>query len=281
MKNRYPSYMVPYVGLNPEIKVDDLLEYDDFAVARRVDGALSDSDIIIKPDGVGIVRTDSSIRVDFFERVPNLSLTMLRLEHPLSSALYDLAMKAGDDDWKGRLVMPWRLKGKAAINKDGFLMVYRAAVIHSQPTEYKRRFESLEDAKLSQDYYERLKDDIVANAFSKKKFYNAIGRIYLQHSPTLLNYWHYELKLVDSEGNFINSVKYKENEPYDKMNMRPSFVSYVLDHFLFKLFWIDKNPCSRDIPFSFFFNKKTPHLIRWFSDKCNKCLFSLFPIVSG
>lgn len=280
MMNRYPSYMVPFVGLNPEIKVDDLLEHYDFAIARRVDRSLNNRDIIIKPDGTGIVRTDSSLRADYFERVPNLSLTMLRLNHSLSSAQYSLLMKPTIDDWKGGIVVPWRLRGKASMNKESFLMVYCASNIHNQPTKYKKKFQSLSEAQVAQDKYEGLKNDIIAKAFSKDQFYKAYGQIFLRHSPTLLNYWHYELKLVDSEGNTINSVKYKKDETYDMMNMRPSFVSYVLDNYLFKFFWVNKNPCSEDIPYTKFFNKTTSPLIRWLADILNRCFFSLFPIVS-
>lgn len=98
---RYPSFMVPYVGLIKRVEVDSLLQYGDFSVARRIDKSFSTEDIKILSDGSGIVKQDSSLLSDFFKRIPNMSLTMLRLEFPISSAKYDLKMRTTDDDWNG------------------------------------------------------------------------------------------------------------------------------------------------------------------------------------
>lgn len=268
---QYPSYMIPFLGLNPKVKIDDLMKYGDFSVARRVDASLSEAGVIIKPDGSGIVKADSPLReqTSFLERIPNLSMTMMRQDHSISSAKFHVEMEAGVDDWKGGIVKLSKFKGKAKLIDNCFLMVYKASLIHEKPAHYQRKFTSFEEADSVKEFYDDLKDQIVANKFTKSTFYKAVGQILLQHSPTMLNYWHYELKLKNSEGEYIERVKFKNNDATAQMNMRPSFVIYVLEHFLFKFFWVDLNPCGVDIPYSCFFDKKMPSIIRWLADKYN------------
>lgn len=277
--HRYPSYMVPYVGLNPDVDVDALLQYGDFAVARRIDQPFSEEDIAIFPDKSAVVKADSSLREDVFNRIPRLSMTMLRLEFPLTCVKYDIDMKGEVDDWKGRMVRPWKYRGKATSASDGYLLVYNAENLHNKPADYQRKFESLEEAENVQENYEGLKDGIVAKTFSRKKYYKAIGCISLRHAPTMLNYWHFELRLRNGEGEEIKSVKYKPNEAPSQMNIRSSFVNYVLDNYLFKMLWIDKNPCEKDIPISCFYSSSTSSFNRRIANRINKCVFALIPIV--
>ena len=186
--HRYPSYMVPFPGLNQEVKADDLESFGPYAVARRVDKTFSEKDIKIMPDGTGIVRADSSLREETFERVPNLSVTLLRQAFPIEFAKFNLAMKPKVDNWKGCVIKPWIYRGKATRESDCYLMVYANENLHGQPVDYQRRFESLKDAKSVEEYYDDLKNDIVANIFSTKKYYKATGLILLKHAPTMLNY---------------------------------------------------------------------------------------------
>lgn len=277
---RYPSYMVPYIGLSPNVNVDELKGSCEFAIARRVDKPFCESDIKLMPDGTGIVRADSPLRGETFERVPNLSMTLLRHAKPISSAQYSLDMKSPKDNWTGGMVNPWMYRGKATKVNDCYLMVYLLGNLHGQPAPYQRRFNKRTDAVSVQDKYDNLKDDILKNSFSTKTLYNATGRILLKHSPTTLNYWHFELKLEKSEGGFVESVKYKEGEDPAKMNMRPSFVKYVLDNYLFKMFWVDYNPCNQDISDSCFYDRKVCYIKRWAAEFMNRCVFAMVPIVN-
>lgn len=277
--NRYPSYMVPYNGLNPEVKVEDLLDYCDFSIARRVDKPFSEEDLQRMGDGTYIVRSDSSLREETFERVPNLSTTMLRRVFPIKVAKYDLTMKP-TDDWKGGMVNPLRFRGKARLNQNSYLMVYRASHLHGEPVRYQRRFESLKDAKTVQEYYEDLKDSIITNQFRSSTLFKSFGHIFLKHSPTALNYWHYELKLRKSEGGYIENTNYKPGKDEQKMNMKQSFVSYVLDNYLFKMLWIDENPCGSEIPMSYFYDSRVCEIKRFFASLINKCLYTVVPIVA-
>ena len=277
-RHHYPFYMVPYPGLIREVNVDGLTEHGCFSVARRVDKAFSEKDIKIMPDGTGIVRADSSLREETFERVPNLSVTMLRNTFPIESAKYNLTMRPETDDWKGGLVKPCQYKDKAFIKDNCYLMVYLNENLHGQPVDYQRKFETLEDAKAVEEYYEDLKNEIVAKTFSTKKLYKAVGMILLKHSPTMLNYWHFELKLQKGEGGFIENTKYKPNEVPSKMNMKQSFVDYVLENYLFKMFWVDKNPCKQDIPYNCFYDNDVCGLKRMIARVWNQCVFAIVPI---
>ncbi len=275
---RYPSFMVPHIGLNKMVEVDSLLKYGDFAVARRVDRHFCPKDIKILSDGSGIVKQDSSLLSDFFERIPYMSMTMLRQEFPISSAKFDLKMRKYIDDWNGKLVKPWTYRKKAIIVEDCFLMVYKAKSLHGKPSKHQARFDNKIEAQNLQDYYEGLKDDIVTNNFERKKIYKGSGRIFLRHSPTALNYWHYELELEKSEGGAVKSVKYKPKEDAAQMNLKPSFVNYVWETYLCKHFWVDLNPCEKDIPMTCFIDKGVSHFNKRMAVRLNKCLFSAVPI---
>lgn len=278
----YPSCMVPYIGLKSDVKVDNLINVGDFAIARRSDRPYSDNDIKQMADGCCIVRSDSDLREDpvLFKRVPSLSMTMLRQDYPICYAKYNLNMKPQEDEWIDSIVKPWKLKGCANMVEDCYLMVYLATNLHNQPIPYQRKFEKREDAKNVEDYYEDLKDALVHNRFTKKSFYKAIGQILLKHSPTLLNYWHYELKLKTSEGGFVNTVKYKSDTAPDQLNYRESFVTYVQDNYLFKHFWVDKNPCQTDLPLSCFYDDRVNIVERWIANILNNILFASIPITS-
>lgn len=276
----YPSDMVPFEGLKRDVKVDDLMEIGDFAVARRVDRQLSSKDIKRMADGTCIVPADSSLREETFERIPFLSMTMLRLSYPMEFAKFDLEMKPITDDWKGGMVWPWKQKEKAKQCEESFLMVYKASLLHNQPANYQRRFESREIAEEKQDDYEGLKDALIHNEFTRNSFYQSVGTILLKHSPTMLNYWHYELILENKEGKAIKNVKYKEGEKVEKMNMNASFVNYVWAHFLCKMFWVDENPCYSGIPMSCFYDSQVCCVKRYFASLVNRCLYKVIPIVA-
>lgn len=275
----YPSCMVPYTGLNPGVKVDELLEYGDFAVARRVDKEFSSEDIKRMSDNTCIVRGDSTLRGEILGRIPNLSTTMVRNAYPIQVAQFDVKMNPQDDHWEGGLVNVCSFRGRVFKPKVSYLMVYRVKQIHRQPVNYQRKFESKKEAELIQKGYKDLENDIITNKFTRSKFYKGIGHIWLAHSPTKLNYWHFELKLETSEGEFIENAKYKPVEDKTQRNMKQSFIEYVWDNFLYKHFWINTNPCEKDLALSCFFDDNICCTRRWIAAKMTNCLFELVPIV--
>lgn len=276
----YPSCMVPYTGLKQEVMVDELLEYGVFSIARRVDKAFSDIDLKQMSDGTFIIRSDSSLREDTLVRIPNLSTTMLRNAHSLDSAMLDVKMRSPEDDWKGSIVNAWKYKGRVISPNSSYLIVYKANLIHNQPVNYQKKFESRSEAEKVQENYENLKDDIVTNKFTKGTFYKSIGQLRLKHSPTMLNYWHFELKLVNKEGTTIENSKIKPEMDKKKMNMKESFVEYVWENYICKHFWVNKNPCETDIEMSLFEDDSICSVKRWAAAHWTKCIFKVFPIVA-
>lgn len=188
MMKRYPSCMVPTLALL-------------ISVAQRVDKSVDKRDIVMLGD-TGIVKKDSPLHEEIFKRTPKLSMTMLRQEFPISSAKYDLKTRPTNDDWNGGVVSPLQYWRKAIKKRNCFLMVYWAISVHGQPAKYQSKFATRHEAEKVQDTYEGLKDDIVTNKFKKSNYYKAIGTIVLKHSPTALNYWHYELILEKGEGGY-------------------------------------------------------------------------------
>lgn len=266
----YPSAMIPFAGLSTSIDVDDIIVNNDFALARRIDRAFSTADIKEFPDGSCIVKEDSTLLDDFFERIPFLSMTMLRSSFPIEFARF-IGCR---DSWNGGIVFPWKYRGLKGINPNSYLMVYKARNLHNQPVQYKRRFVNQTEAKKNQDYYEQLKDDIVMNAFTNMTLYSGIGGISLRHSPTPMNYWHFELVLKNREGEIIKNAKQES-----KVNMKTTFVNYVWDQYLKKHFWVNNNPINEEIPLSFFFDKHTCAPIRRIAKTITRALFTLCPIV--
>ena len=276
----YPSCMVPHTGLNPDVNVDELLTHGDFSVARRVDREFCGDDIRRMSDNTCIVRADSTLREETISRIPNLSTTMLRLSFPLPTAMLDVKMKSPNDDWNGGIIDARRFRGRAIRLKASYLMVYKASLIHRKPVDYKRSFEKRKEAIPVQNCYDELEEDIVKNKFTKSKLYHGFGQIWLKHSPTKLNYWHYELKLENSEGQFIKDAKYKPVDDAAKRNMKQSFIEYVWDNYLYKHFWVDMNPCKTDIAISHFYDGRICFMRRWAAATMTRCLFGFVPIVA-
>lgn len=266
--------MVPRVGLWKDVKVDELRQNGDMAVARRVDRIIEKKEVRRMSDGTYVVRMDSALHDETFVRIPNMSMTMLRRLFPIDSAKYDLKMRPKVDDWKGGMVNPWTNRGKAIRLRNACLMVYKISSLQNQPAEYQRKFENKNLAEQVQQNYKGLKEDISQKKFKRSIYYEGVGHIYLKHSPTRLNYWHFELILENAEGEAINSVKITG----DQKNMRPTFVEYVWNHFLNKQFWIDENPCD-DIPESSFFDLEVCGIKRWAAEIMNKIMFASVPIV--
>ncbi len=272
----YPSFMVPYIGLNPKVSVDALLVYSDFAIARRIDQPYSDTDFQKMADGLYYVKNESSLHDEFFERIPKLSVTMLRCEYPIETAKYKLKMKPRKDDWKGNIVVwPWKHWFQAIMMNESYLIVYKASRLQNQPIKYQRKFNNKKEAEELKEYYEELDDALITNKFTKETRYTGIGKIFLEHSPTMLNYWHYELKLEDSEGKEIDKVKIPAS---GEINKKQDFVEYVWKNFLSKRLRIDKNPCCEDIPYKCFYDNMYGSRKRQGKRIINKCLFSIFPI---
>lgn len=276
----YPSCMIPFPGLILEVEVDRLLEHGGFSIARRVDKKFSSDDIIQMSDGSCSVRLDSTLREETLLRIPNLSTTMLRNAYSLQPAMYVVKMKSPEDDWKGGIVHACKFMGKAFKPNVSYLMVYLANNIQRQPVNYQRKFENRMEAESNQEYYEDLKNDIVANKFTKGTFYKGNGLIRIKHSPTMLNYWHFEIKLVNSKGEIIENAYYKPAKVPSQRNMKQSFVEYVWDNYLCKHFWVNKNPCETDLAMSLFEDNSICSLKRWVASHWTKCIFNVIPIVA-
>lgn len=270
----YPAYMVPHVGLRKDASIDDLRKNGDMTVARRIDRSFNAKEFRKMADGTYVVKMDSPLHDEIFERIPNMSMTMLRRSFPIASAKYDLKMKPKVDDWRGSIVNPWKERGKAIKLREAFLIVYKISSLHNKPAKYQRKFENKRLAEQVQEIYSGVKEDIEQGRYQNSNYYEGIGRIYLKHSPTNLNYWHYELILENVEGETIKNVK----PTGDQKNMKPTFVEYVWNHFLNKQFWIDENPCE-DIPNSCFYDLEVCGIERWAAEIMKKIVFDSVPIV--
>ena len=204
---------------------------------------------------------------------------MLRLSFPLQASMLDVKMKSPDDDLKCGLINAPSFCGRVIQPKASCLMVYKAKLIHRKPVDYQRKFERKDEAIQVQNCYDGLEEDIVKNKFTKSKFYHGLGQIWLKHSPTKLNYWHYELKLENSESQLIKDAKYKSVDDAEKKNMKQSFIEYVWDNYLYKHFWVDMNPCKADLEMSNFHDGRVCFARRWAASYLTKCLFGMVPIV--
>ena len=273
-KLSYPAYMVPHRGLLKEVKIDNLLKEGDVALARRVDREFETKEFRRMSDGTYVAKMDSSLHDETFEHIPKMSMTMLRQSFPIESAKYDLKMKPEVDDWNGGVVFPCSYRGKAIKHKDSFLIVYNASLLHNQPAEYQRKFDNKKMAEQVQENYKGLKEVLEQGKYQNSNYYKAFGRIYLKHSPTNLNYWHYELILENAEGEIIKNVK----TTGDQQNMKPTFVEYVWNHFLNKQFWIDENHCE-DVPENCFYDTDVCLIERWAAGIMKKLMFVSVPIV--
>lgn len=214
----YSCKFIPYKGLKTEVDVGVLLDNADFSIARRCDYS---TDILRKCGDSYLIPQDSNILEEFYERLPSMSMTYVYDEESLESASYRLH-KPACDKWNGENVNLVDCKNSIEKKDPCFQLVFSAKKLHNISIPYSKKFGSLEDF---------VKHNI-EEAFAKDKTYPVVGKIILQHSPTQLNYYHFELMLLDDNGNPLKNVSSLQKalaNPHSKINGRDCFALYVLD----------------------------------------------------
>lgn len=250
----YPHYMVPYEGLNPECDVCDLLQISDFVLARRVDYNFKDA----KLGTVGPYYTlsaDSPVISEFYKRIPFMSMTMMGVAAGVKDAAY-IQSAPGSDTWTDGLVKAEDYIGKVKVSSNCFQIIYIASNLHLQPVMYVKKYGSLKEAKEESNLMvDEQKNKVIQNRFQRTDLFDFKGQLLLKHSPSHLNYWHFELVLKYANGkdvknltpDFLNSDK----EPVGK----DSFAVFVFNHYLRKNLIIDKIPFETSLSLSDFYIK--------------------------
>ena len=243
----YSCKMIPYQGLKIKAEVDVLLEKSDFSLARRIDKPLAESGIDCSC-GVPVIPLSAPLLDEFYYRIPSMSMTFVDDEETCEAASYKLCELARDN-WNGENIDFSNYEN--AIEKKGncFQIIYSAKNLHKREIPYVRKFQKQSE----------MIECKIQDLFKKDKKYDVKGSIFLEHSPTNLNYRHFELKLQDAQGKIIKSggiSSYPESGKNETSKSgRDCFTRYVLKNFLAKDFTIDKIPEEAScLPESIFFD---------------------------
>ena len=242
----YPYRLLPFTGYTQSVSIDEILNNGvDFAVARRVEG---DKDKILKEmyKGYYVIRDPDILMQNIFSQIPSLSLTILGTGAQFEDMGY-LQKENAKADWDGKTHLPFRYLTKVSICKEYFSLVYRVSSIHKKPIEYGRKFNSKDSLIENLKYVDSTNDaETILKSFTKKSTYKMLpGQIQVEHRPTMLNYWHSELKLLPAsllDKERVKNVKFKKDKPVQNYNDKELMVLYIWRTYLSMGFEVNKNP---------------------------------------
>ena len=196
----YPSDIIPQSGFKLSIDIDGLLNaQSDILFSRRIDKDVLDCEYF----GGKIMVESEDITDDY----KNLSLNLLGGLFENEKHLHFRQMKPGTDAWDGKDVDMEKYSTCFEIKRPCFPIYLKAIDLHNQKFPYRRHIGKLKD-------YNDIQNNIIdrtLDVFHGEDDYTFEGTVKIVHSPTMLNYWHFEVKGVpeDSKGQSLEKTKSK------------------------------------------------------------------------
>ena len=204
MLDIYPYTLVPYVGLQRKMNMDEVVgAMPSLMVARRID--LNDEEIIDLGDGISIL-TEDMLRKYLMNEYPDMPDKEKKVA---KSPIPDMSMSMMTDKSRrdylkfrqtGNAHTAWNGKNVKIVNyindikrSEGrwFSISYRVDELHNKSIPYQGKFKDQEEFdKYKGDVGSDRDKKIILKNFSKNKVYPLIAYIRLEHKPTMMNYWH-------------------------------------------------------------------------------------------
>ena len=185
----YPLEILPHESYRAKMDVDSLVYHEsDACVVRRV----ADKPQLDNVFGVTVFVNYGILQA---KDVLDMSTFLLGAQY---QNIHLPFVDASKRDWKGEKME--EIRGVLAdannwsyIDKPSFPLIIRLSQLHLKTFDYPRTFES---PKQKTDYEEKYKINSFYAIDDKKAIYSFSIRFV--HTPTLLNYWHFEMKLYPS-----------------------------------------------------------------------------------
>lgn len=194
----YPAEIIPQSGFKLSINIDDLLlAQSDIVLSRRIDKDVSECDYF----GGKIMVESEDIVDDYMD----LSLNLLGGLFENEKHLRYRQLKPGTNDWDGKDVDLEKYSTCFEIKQHCFPIYLKALDLHNQKFPYKR---SIGRQKEFNDIQKNIVDRTL-DVFHGEDDYTFEGTVKIVHSPTMLNYWHIEVKGIpeDSKGKPLEKSK--------------------------------------------------------------------------
>ena len=246
---QYSFKLIPYKGLQIEADVDVLLKTSDFSLARRCDNEISD---LVACGNTYIIPYEPAFLENIYKQIPQMSLTYVDDTESIESASYRLH-KPASDDWQGDNVDFDKLEKTIEKKEPCFQLVYNAQNFHNVQIPYSRKFEKAKDAVkygLSELFSKG------KQPFSREAPYKTNATLKLKHSPTLLNYRHFVLRIYDGKSELVEKISsYKDATGNPKRNGVDEIALYIWEHILRKNFKVNTLfPKTSSLPEALFYD---------------------------
>ena len=179
--SNYPKDIIPKPQFVIKIDIDNLInKIGDFIICRRLNGKLEDNLI----DFNGRKR----LKIEALGDIINLSTNLLGAKFKTDEHLMFAPKGDGRDDWNGEVVDLSKYKDSYTIVQNFSFVTYKGVHLHNRAFPYCKTL-SKDDIKKA----DSLGIDVgKLNELSEAQF---SGAIYLEHKPTMLNYWHIVMDL--------------------------------------------------------------------------------------
>lgn len=257
-RNKYPTGLVPYIGLVEKIAIPDLTETaDSFDVARRIrKEKLSPIDL---DDGYLIIPVSMRGNVFDDKDVPDLSMNIICRDSRPECVNYN-QIGAAHSKWDKKTVIPHKYS-KLVKREDAIAVVYKAAWFHKKNIPYRKVMLKKVDFDTSlpfMDKDDKITKELLCSQFASGNRYKVWGYMELEHKPTMMNYWHVTLVLHEAGGKIVKNAK---SEAQKEM------CGFVINNILAVKGLVEKKDCRCLDPIYYIDTSVNPALAsicRWF-----------------
>jgi hypothetical protein len=256
--NKYPSGLVPYIGLVRKIEIPDLTKPENcFDVARRI--RKDKLELIDLEDDYFII--PFAMRSDFFESrdVPDLSMNIMCRDSRPEGVNYN-QLGIAHDKWDKKTVIPHKY-AKFVKHEDTVALVFKASDFHKKTIPYYKAIlkkKDFDDLVSYMDKEDEQTQQLLNAQFASGNKYKVQGCMELEHKPTMMNYWHVTLVLHEAGGKIVKKAQSEAQR---------SMCKFVIDHVLATKGIIDKKGCKFLNPIYYLdteVNSALASICRWF-----------------
>lgn len=188
----YPASILPNQKYKSKFDLSDLVQKDDLYVVRRSDLPLNQS-----------FNTAKKLKASAIplKRIPDLSMNLLGCFFKARHVKY-FVYKPGSDPWDGSKIRIRNFRNAYKVANDAEPIFIQAKNISDIPIPFKAVNNSTNRGRVGNLPFEPNKDNEI----------QLFGTTRIEHSPTNLNYWHVELKVIDFNDSPIKNAANKFNE---------------------------------------------------------------------
>ena len=211
---KYPHIILPKIFYKNELSIDDLVQNNTVYVLRRSNLPI-DETFKTCIDGQTILNDDSIDDV----RLVNLSVNLMGGLFNKSHSVF-VPEKSGTYRWNGNKIYLYEYLENYRVEKDKGIIFIKINEFHNETIPYKLKFDTNIHKELTNFAKTFGSSRIILNTAPND--IELLGKMYFQHDPINLNYWHVELKIEN-----YKEILEKAKRPSDKKLLEQYFTNIL------------------------------------------------------